>query len=98
MMTVLLRVRALLPTVLMGESGCGKTSLITYLSQLVTGTRPKVLKVNGGTTAQEIREFVDDNWDSTEWLFLDEINTCQHLALINVRTCTGGVESCLIVW
>merc|ERR1719238_576563 len=66
----------------MGESGCGKTILIKYLSKLVTGELPHILKVNGGTTADEIRNFIHENKDSSRYLFLDEINTCEHLPLI----------------
>ncbi len=85
--TLAIAVRDNLPTLLMGESGTGKTSAIRYLaSETKNGLRR--VNLNGGTTADELvgRLLINDKgtyWvDGVlteamrrgEWIVLDEIN------------------------
>lgn len=87
MKTLAIAVRDNLPTLLMGESGTGKTSAIRYLaSETKNGLRR--VNLNGGTTADELvgRLLINDKgtyWvDGVlteamrrgEWIVLDEIN------------------------
>ncbi|KAJ4460556.1 putative E3 ubiquitin-protein ligase [Paratrimastix pyriformis] len=92
MVMVMLRVNARCPVVIMGETGCGKTSLVRYLAALVeVDFRP--LNIHAGTSAQAIVDFVHqaqqeaDDKKKPIWLFLDECNTCEHLGLVNDLVC-----------
>ena len=45
MVLILLRIRAGIPVIMMGETGCGKTALIRKLSELLNnGSQKKMLK------------------------------------------------------
>ncbi|XP_046854791.1 uncharacterized protein LOC124447744 isoform X2 [Xenia sp. Carnegie-2017] len=92
MILIILRVRAKIPIIIMGETGCGKTSLVKYLAS--TCEIPfSIYNFHAGRTEDEITEFIEkesararmDN--SQRWIFLDEINTCHHLGLINEIMC-----------
>ncbi|CAH1258852.1 RNF213 [Branchiostoma lanceolatum] len=93
MALVIMRVRARIPVIIMGETGCGKTSLIRYLAK--TCEVPfKVLSIHAGVTEDKITAFVTDRAAEARkdlsrevWAFLDEINTCDHLGLINEVIC-----------
>ncbi|XP_078588710.1 uncharacterized protein LOC144869352 [Branchiostoma floridae x Branchiostoma japonicum] len=93
MALVIMRVRARIPVIIMGETGCGKTSLIRYLAK--TCEVPfKVLSIHAGVTEDRITAFVmervaeaRENLSREVWAFLDEINTCDHLGLINEIIC-----------
>eukprot|EP01046_Picozoa_sp_COSAG06_P065171 COSAG06_NODE_15889_length_1037_cov_1.262260_1_plen_243_part_10 len=60
MALVVLRIRARIPVVIMGHSGCGKTSLLSYLRQVceVPEDRFQVLNVHAGITSDDIQQFV----------------------------------------
>jgi E3 ubiquitin-protein ligase RNF213 len=101
---VILRVEAGLPVVIMGETGCGKTSLIRFAAQ-AKGASFHLLNVHAGRTEQDIVDFVraaeaaareedkdEDGHGRAQWLFLDEINTCEHLGLINDLVCHRTLE------
>ena len=88
---ILIRLRANVPVILMGETGCGKTFLIRTMSQL-SGTEMKILNVHAGTTEKDIINFLQEHRlfkdqdlsiDNQIWVFLDEINTCNSLGLIS---------------
>ncbi|RUS21993.1 hypothetical protein BC937DRAFT_90713 [Endogone sp. FLAS-F59071] len=88
MAIMLLRLRANLPVVLCGEAGCGKTSLIRFLSLVVEVPHFMVLNMHAGITEDQIIDFMNEAQkkagDSSEvvWVFFDEINTCNHLLLV----------------
>jgi midasin (ATPase involved in ribosome maturation) len=77
----------------MGETGCGKTSLVRYLAD-ISETQFEVLSIHAGidetTIVHKVRE-VNQNaklhLDNNYWIFLDEINTCDHLGVINSIIC-----------
>ena len=88
---ILIRIRAKIPVLLMGETGCGKTFLIRTLSKLC-GSKLEILNIHAGTTENDIIGFIQERGlfenQKTEikgsvWLFLDEINTCNALGLIS---------------
>ncbi|CAG8439230.1 10104_t:CDS:10 [Acaulospora colombiana] len=85
MALILLRARANIPVVICGEAGCGKTSLISFLSTVV-GVQFKVLSLHAGIREDQICEFIEkstkDAVNGQIWLFFDEINTCNHIGLL----------------
>lgn len=88
MVLIILRIQGRQPIIIMGETGCGKTSLIRYLS-LICRVNFKILSIHAGVTEQIIIEKITscdttakENLKTSVWLFLDEINTCDHLGLI----------------
>ena len=60
MILILLRIRENIPVILMGETGCGKTSLIRKLSELLNNgeSTMKILNIHAGITDQEIVDFL----------------------------------------
>ena len=98
---IILRLRARIPIIMVGETGCGKTSLIKILAE-IKKINMKVYNVHAETTEEEIANFfINDNElkpleknevDNSEnlsekWVFFDEINTCNSLGLISEIMC-----------
>eukprot|EP00899_Mesostigma_viride_P025224 jgi/Mesvir1/5887/Mv00659-RA.1 len=89
-----MRMRAGLPVLMMGETGCGKTSLVRRLARVV-GAPFESLCLHAGTTEDDIIECVRKGEAACEALgdecealvFLDEINTCDHLGLVASILC-----------
>ncbi|CAG8854738.1 10830_t:CDS:2, partial [Gigaspora margarita] len=82
---ILLRARANVPVVCCGEAGCGKTSLIKFLS-IVMKVEFRALNLHAGVREQEILDFMSEAEKIADtrqiWLFFDEINTCNHIGLL----------------
>ena len=60
MALILLRIRAQIPVIMMGETGCGKTSLIRKLSEIYNQgdkTKMKILNIHAGTNDSDIIRF-----------------------------------------
>jgi hypothetical protein len=77
----------------MGETGCGKTSLVRYLANSC-GVPIAVLNFHAGIYEKDIVEFTqkqikqaEKNMEKQVWVFFDEINTCDYLGLINDIIC-----------
>ena len=94
MILILLRIRAGIPIIMMGETGCGKTSLIKILSTLLNKgiMNLQILNIHAGIKDQDIIKFIEDvnkkandNNNSLDkiWVFFDEINTCNSMGLIS---------------
>ena len=60
MILILLRIRANIPVIMMGETGCGKISLIRKLSELINNGKNKIeiLNIHAGITNEEIVKFL----------------------------------------
>ena len=61
MILILLRIRANMPVIMMGETGCGKTALIRKLSELknnVSSDKMKILNIHSGTNDEDIINFI----------------------------------------
>lgn len=95
MVLILLRIRANIPVIIMGETGCGKTSLVRYLAK-TCDVPLHVLNFHAGVTETRIINFVEEikkealcpeRRKQTVWVFLDEINTCDYLGTINEIMC-----------
>jgi len=75
MALILLRIRANIPVIMMGETGCGKTSLIRKLSELINNgstDKMKILNIHAGINDQDIIEFLNK----------DVINEAENLEVI----------------
>ncbi|RIB16990.1 hypothetical protein C2G38_2038117 [Gigaspora rosea] len=85
MALILLRARANVPVVVMGEAGCGKSSLIRFLAKVVE-VNYEPFNLNAGIKEQDILDFMDKAQKKADngelWLFFDEINTCNHIGLL----------------
>ena len=91
MVWIALRVESKVPVVIMGETGCGKTSLIRHLAKLLS-VDFRCLNIHAGTSSQEIVHFVQSCASASTdkkpvWAFLDEVNTCSHMGLITEILC-----------
>ena len=92
MILIILRVRVNVPVIIMGETGCGKTSLVRYLAN-TCGVLSYTLNVHAGISEEDIISFITEKESHARdikeqiWIFLDEINTCDHLSLISDIMC-----------
>uniref|UniRef100_A0A8C3WRW7 E3 ubiquitin-protein ligase RNF213 n=1 Tax=Catagonus wagneri TaxID=51154 RepID=A0A8C3WRW7_9CETA len=100
-----MRFRCGIPVIIMGETGCGKTRLIRFLSGLRRGGASadtmKLVKVHGGTTADmiyaKVREaealarFNRDQYQLDTILFFDEANTTEAISCIKEVLCDRSV-------
>ena len=96
MILLIYRIKANVPVIIMGETGCGKTSLITKLSQFLNNGKKLVKKIDihPGITDEEICKIMKDKNKKAKkqafidekkielWVFFDEINTCKSLSLL----------------
>ena len=63
MVLILLRIRSNIPVIMMGETGCGKTSLIRKLSELKNDgeeNKMKILNIHAGTNDNDIINFIEN--------------------------------------
>ncbi|CAC5397569.1 RNF213 [Mytilus coruscus] len=93
MVLISLRINSMIPVVIMGETGGGKTSLVRYLAE-ISDVDFELFSIHAGIDTncilQKIREVNMKALRclrSSVWLFLDEINTCDHLGLIKSIIC-----------
>ena len=100
MLSIQLRLRARLPVVVMGETGCGKSSLVRNLCKIL-GAPLHTLNVHGGMGDREIVAWVEARCALARRaragerlvLFLDEVNTCNAMALFKevvIDRCLDG--------
>ena len=92
MALIIQRIRAHVPVIVMGETGCGKTSLVRYLAHMCC-VKFQPFPIHAGTSSLDIQRAVESaEWTARAencdfWLFLDEINTCDHLGLLSDIIC-----------
>ena len=100
LLLITLKIRAKVPVIMMGETGCGKTSLIRIISKL-KGNKMITMNIHAGISNKDIINFIyennlienDDNDNKNKiWVFLDEINTCNSMGLISEMMCKGSIE------
>ena len=97
MLAIYVRVRCGIPVILMGECGCGKTYLISYLC-LWLGSPLVTLDVHGGTTEADILATFDEAVEHLQksktevFVFLDEVNTCAHMGIITEAICSRSLN------
>eukprot|EP00897_Mesotaenium_endlicherianum_P004603 jgi/Mesen1/4170/ME000219S03302 len=86
------RLQAGAPVLIMGETGCGKTKLIETLAR-TAAVSYRCKCMHAGTTRESIIRFVAEaneeaaTAEEQVWVFLDEINTCDHLGLLKELVC-----------
>ena len=96
MVLIIQRIKAGIPVIIMGETGCGKTSLVRYLAR--TCDVPfHVFNFHAGVTEEELVAFVNKREKEAKsgkeiWVFLDEINTCEYLGTINEMICHRSMK------
>ena len=86
--------------IIMGETGCGKTLLITKIYELLnngeTIKEENKIIIHGGFTDENIIEKIEKinnninknpNQNKKIWVFIDEINTCKSMGLFNEIIC-----------
>lgn len=105
MLAIHMRFRCGIPVVIMGETGCGKTRLVSFLCALQRGGQAAenmvLLKVHGGTTADTIRRKVREAEALAEQnrrthqldtvLFFDEANATEAVHAIKEILCDRSV-------
>jgi len=93
MVLLIYRIVANIPVIIMGDTGCGKTSLITKLNQILNGgkTTLKIINIHPGITDEILCEKMEEaNKEADDlksegkdlWVFFDEMNTCLSLSLL----------------
>ena len=105
MLSVAFRLKFCLPAVVMGETGCGKSSLMRSMCSILTW-RLYTLNIHGGMTDKAIIEWMQGvlstiegspgknmyGQDVTHVIFLDEVNTCNCMALFNEIICDRTMD------
>lgn len=96
MVLIIQRIRAGIPVIVMGETGCGKTSLVRYLSR-TCGVPFHVKNFHAGVNEEELVDFAHQMENEAKsgkevWVFLDEINTCEYLGTINEMICHRSIK------
>ena len=96
MVLIIQRIRAGIPVIVMGETGCGKTSLVRYLAK-TCGVPFHVFNFHAGVGKEEVACFVQNMEKEAAngkevWVFLDEINTCDYLGTINEMICHRSIK------
>jgi len=91
MILLIYRIKANVPVIIMGDTGCGKTMLITKLNQLLNNGKKtvEIINIHPGINDDKLCKIMKEkdqiakkNMDKELWLFFDEINTCLSLSLI----------------
>jgi hypothetical protein len=93
MILLIYRIKANIPVIIMGETGCGKTSLIIKLNQIVNGgeTTLKIINIHPGITDEILCEKMEEANNEVKvlkekgkelWIFFDDINNCLSLTLL----------------
>jgi len=103
MLSIQLRLRNNLPVVIMGETGCGKSSLIRQLCALIRSPL-RTLNIHGGMDDQDIIDWMSDRiveaqaLNSNERLvvFLDEVNTCNSMGLFKEIICDRSMDGLIL--
>jgi len=96
MVLIIQRIRAGIPVIVMGETGCGKTSLVRYLAR-TCGVPFHVFNFHAGVSEEQLFNFVykmekEATNGKEVWVFLDEINTCEYLRTINEMICHRSIK------
>ena len=105
MLAIHMRFRCNIPVIIMGETGCGKTRLISFMCKIQANNlkiqNMVILKIHGETTKQDIisgyrnalklaKENVTHHVDTI--LFFDEANTSHKIGLIKEILCDRRID------
>lgn len=104
-LAVYMRFRCQIPVIVMGETGCGKTRMVDFISKLKAGRGPSptqsmvTLKIHGGITVDDIYRSVwgacamdrsIENFGTV--LFYDEANTTEAIYALKEVMCDVTVD------
>jgi hypothetical protein len=93
MILISTKINSNLPVVVMGETGCGKTSLIGFLALKILKLKLIVFNLHAGISQREFIKRVSYYVKLVEkvkeeiWLFFDEFNTSECMYLITKMVC-----------
>uniref|UniRef100_UPI00193A976F E3 ubiquitin-protein ligase rnf213-alpha-like n=1 Tax=Styela clava TaxID=7725 RepID=UPI00193A976F len=101
MLAIYMRFLCNIPVIIMGETGCGKTRMIKFMSELKRGTLKvqnlMTLRVHGGTSVSDVHKHIEraerragDNFQNHKLksiLFFDEANTTEAIYAIKEALC-----------
>ena len=102
-----MRFRCGIPVIVMGETGCGKTRMIEFISKLKKGSETQtaknmvVIKIHGGITVSILQNEVKNAIELAQnnqqlgletLLFLDEANTTEAIYAIKEIVCDATVH------
>ena len=90
MVLLVYRIKANVPVIIMGETGCGKTALIKKLNHLLNNGKEtvEIINIHPGINDKKLCKIMDEKniiakkQKEELWLFFDEINTCLSLSLL----------------
>ena len=91
MVLLLYRIKANVPVIIMGDTGCGKTALIMKLDQIINNgnTTVQIVNIHPGITDEKLCKKMEDINNIAKqqkykelWVFFDEMNTCLSLSLL----------------
>ncbi|EFC45119.1 hypothetical protein NAEGRDRAFT_79490 [Naegleria gruberi] len=95
MIAIIYRFKSNLPVILHGESGGGKTYLISHLCKFLDYQLYR-MTLHGGNTEQDIFNFLNNivieansHAMATYVAFIDECNTCSAMAIVKEVVCDG---------
>ena len=96
MVLIIQRIRAGIPVIVMGETGCGKTSLVRYLAT-TCDVSFRVFNFHAGVSEEEVVTFVHEVEKEAEksrkfGCFLMRLTTCEYLGTINEIICHRRVK------
>ena len=97
MVLIFYRIQSNIPVIIMGETGCGKTSLIRKLNEVINNEILEKFDIHSGITDQDIISKMKDINEKAEnnkeiWLFFDEINTCKSMGLLSEIFCKHSFD------
>ena len=94
MLFIYLRTKSNLPVLIMGETGCGKTSLIQFLCRRILDDEMITFHVHAGVTSEQIIDRMHEYIQKARktipkrlWIFFDEFNTTPNIGLIKEIVC-----------
>jgi len=90
MILLVYRIKANIPVIIMGETGCGKTLLVIKLNQILNNGKitVRIIKIHPNITEKDIlKEMKRINEEAKHingeiWILFDEMNTSQSLSLL----------------
>jgi len=88
MQLILLRINSNIPVIMMGETGCGKTSLIKILAELLN-VKLCILNIHAGIEDKNIVDFIDKIINEMNYFedddFIEYDIQCEKLSQINIQ-------------
>ena len=96
---IFLRSMSELPSIIMGETGCGKTSLLRFFIEVVLKESFQIIYIHSGITISDIRRFLENSNTEAKknpilrvWVLFDEFNTSDCMGEIVSVLCERKFE------